>query len=117
MKSIQDILSILSDPQIFEQNRLPAHADSRFIGEDGKYLDPVSLNGQWEFACFTSPAELDISLISKGALPDKISVPGHIQMQGYDIPHYTNTAYPWDGKENVALGELPVKFNPVATYV
>lgn len=117
MKSIQDILSILSDPQIFEQNRLPAHADSRFIGEDGKYLDPVSLNGQWEFACFTSPAELDISLISKGALPDKISVPGHIQMQGFDYMQYVNTQYPWDGVEKLTAPEIPAERNACGLYV
>ena len=32
---------------------------------------------------------------------DIIQVPGHIQLQGYDKPHYVNTMYPWDGHEAI----------------
>ena len=30
---------------------------------------------------------------------DEIRVPAHIQMEGYDVPHYTNTTYPWEANE------------------
>ena len=46
-----------------------------------------------------------------------IRVPAHIQMEGYDIPQYANTQYPWDGREEIVPGEIPERFNPVASYV
>ncbi len=46
-----------------------------------------------------------------------IRVPSHIQMEGYDIPQYANTQYPWDGREEIKPGEIPERFNPVASYV
>ena len=48
---------------------------------------------------------------------DEIHVPAHIQMEGYDLPQYANTQYPWDGREDVLPGEIPQRFNPVASYV
>ena len=44
-------------------------------------------------------------------------MPAHIQMEGYDVPQYANTQYPWEGHEEIAPGEIPEKFNPVASYV
>ena len=38
-------------------------------------------------------------------------------MEGYGSPHYTNTTYPWEATEKIKPGEIPVKFNPVASYV
>ena len=48
---------------------------------------------------------------------DTIRVPAHIQMEGYGVPQYVNTQYPWDGSEEVRPGEIPEDFNPVASYV
>ena len=48
---------------------------------------------------------------------EDIRVPAHIQMEGYDVPQYANTQYPWEGHEEIAPGEIPEKFNPVASYV
>ena len=47
---------------------------------------------------------------------DEIRVPAHIQMEGYDAPQYANTQYPWEGREELKAGELPTRFNPVASY-
>ena len=47
---------------------------------------------------------------------DDIRVPAHIQMEGYGVPHYTNTTYPWEGAEELVPGEIPTEFNPVASY-
>ncbi len=44
-------------------------------------------------------------------------MPAHIQMEGYDVPQYANTQYPWDGREEIGIGEIPKAFNPVADYV
>ena len=46
-----------------------------------------------------------------------IPVPAHIQMQGYDVPAYVNTQYPWDGSEDIRPGQIPERFNPTASYV
>ena len=38
-------------------------------------------------------------------------------MEGYDVPQYANVQYPWEGREEVELGQIPERFNPVASYV
>ena len=38
-------------------------------------------------------------------------------MEGYGHPQYCNTQYPWDGTEQINVGEVPEFFNPVACYV
>ena len=38
-------------------------------------------------------------------------------MEGYGEPQYANVQYPWEGWEEVKLGEIPTHFNPVASYV
>lgn len=116
---------IVKNPEIFQENRLPAHAELKTYLYDKKsdqYISNriINLNGVWNFA-YASNYDLapkDFQSVDNDCRHwNKIKVPGHIQMQGYDIPHYTNTAYPWDGKESVDIGELPTKFNPVASYV
>lgn len=125
--------NIIKDPKIFQQNRLPAHAeltsfyagvqkmDSPKNGTDK--LEPVrflSLDGTWKFSYAENYGQAvhGFETIEYDCHEwADIQVPGHIQLQGYDIPHYTNTAYPWDGKEDVSLGEVPERFNPVAEYV
>lgn len=122
--------NIIKDPTVFEQNRLPAHAEMHtycrdILSESDTEKELVSnqflcLDGAWKFFYAENYAsairgfeamEYDCHTWSE------IQVPGHIQLQGYDIPHYTNVSYPWDGREEVALGDVPERFNPVAEYV
>ncbi len=116
---------IVKNPRIFQENRMAAHSDHEFY----RSLDSVAegfsdfkvlLNGVWKF----SYAKNIASAIEGFYEEDydckdwaDIRVPAHIQMEGYDIPQYANTQYPWDGKEPVVPGEIPVEFNPVASYV
>ena len=37
-------------------------------------------------------------------------------MEGYDVPIYTNTTYPWEADESIKPGEVPEIFNPVASF-
>ena len=63
-------------------------------------FDPMylSLNGSWNFHYFEKgdcpdallSGKLDIAAVDWDAL----DVPGNWQMQGYDVPHYTNVTYP-----------------------
>ena len=117
--------TIVKNPEIFEQNRLPAHSDhvayaSWFEEEEKNTKYRVSLDGLWKFTYAKNPASAlegfeaeDYNCKSW----DEIHVPAHIQMEGYDVPHYTNTTYPWEGKEELLPGEIPMEFNPVASYV
>lgn len=125
--------NIIKDPKIFQQNRLPAHAeltsfyagtqkvDSTENGTDQfESIRFLSLDGMWKFSYAENYAQADRGFEAMEYDCHEwadIQVPGHIQLQGYDIPHYTNTAYPWDGKEDVELGSVPEQFNPVAEYV
>lgn len=117
-------ISMIRDPKCFAEGRLPARAFFDAMQPDGsgghRSSVVLDLNGDWNFDYAenydSSPKEFYKADIDCSGW-DTIQVPGHIQMQGYDRPHYTNTAYPWDGMENVAVGDVPEKFNPVGSYV
>ena len=117
--------NIIKNPEIFEQNRLAAHSDHVCYKNElekikGKSTLRYDMNGLWKFAyaknqslapCGFEAADYDC----KGW--DEIRVPAHIQMEGYDVPIYTNTTYPWEADESIKPGEVPEIFNPVASYV
>ena len=117
--------NIIKNPEIFEQNRLAAHSDHVCYKNElekikGKSSLRYDMNGLWKFAyaknqslapCGFEAADYDC----KGW--DEIRVPAHIQMEGYDVPIYTNTTYPWEADESIKPGEIPEIFNPVASYV
>lgn len=112
--------SWLENPEVFAVNRLPVCSDHAYDRSNGPQEFLRSLNGWWRFSYAeqlqAAPHgfwEQDYSC-EDWAL---IQVPGHIQLQGYDRPHYTNTPYPWDGIEDIVPPQIPKKFNPVASYV
>lgn len=88
-----------------------------FLGESSYQM---SLNGIWKFSYAKNmtlvPVDFEKEEVDCKNWED-IRVPAHIQMEGYDVPHYTNTTYPWDGREVIMPGEIPSDFNPVASYV
>ena len=114
---------IVGNPEIFAENRLPAHSDHRFfLGEvtadesDARLM----LNGTWKFAYAENYASAIPGFYENGfdvSAWDEIPVPAHIQMHGYDVPAYVNVQYPWDGHEALEPGQIPVRFNPTASYV
>lgn len=117
--------NIIKNPEIFEQNRLAAHSDHVCYKNElekikGKSSLRYDMNGLWKFAyaknqslapCGFEAADYDCKSW------DEIRVPAHIQMEGYDVPIYTNTTYPWEADESIKPGEVPSIFNPVASYV
>lgn len=115
----------LSDPTIFEINRLAAHSDHEwyasqedFMMEKNSYA--LSLNGLWKFHYAKNLlGRIDgfESLQVDCHDWDDIKVPGHIQMQGYGTPTYVNTMFPWTGREQLDPGEIPLHDHPVASYV
>ena len=126
----------LDNPEIFRINQSAAHSDHNYflnyedLNEQNNRLTQ-SLNGQWSF-CFSKNAmsrpekfyeeDYDISGF------DKIMVPGHIELAGYDQIRYINTMYPWEGKtyrrgaytcgNNSGAGMFSeAEYNPVGSYV
>ena len=126
--------AVPADPEIFEQNRLPAHSDhlvfadekeleagrQDFAGTAGSSSLRFSLNGLWKFFYAERPEEapegFEDPAFDCSAWSD-IPVPAHIQMQGYDRPAYVNYQYPWDGREDLVPGEIPHTYNPTASYI
>ena len=115
----------IADPEYFSENRMPAHSDHRWFASaeearTGTSSFEQSLNGRWTFHHAASPAGILPGFEAVGLDRsdwDDIDVPAHIQLQGYGSPQYTNVQYPWDGHETVQPGQVPQRFNPVATYV
>lgn len=115
----------VKDPMYFKENRIAAHSDHRYYSclekayakeEEFRF----SLNGLWKFHyAINKQSALNgfeaEDYDCKGW--EDIHVPSHIQMEGYDVPQYVNVQYPWNGREEVKLGEIPTRFNPVASYV
>ena len=117
--------SLLKDPRYFSDGRMDAHSDHTYYRceeerEDGKTSFRHSLNGLWKFHYARNYASA-ITGFEEEAYSCKdwedIYVPAHIQMEGYDAPQYANVQYPWEGHEELHPGQIPERFNPVASYV
>lgn len=115
----------IADPNIFSRGRMKAHSNHDYYRNSQEVLENkssfiYSLNGNWLFH-YARNLEGTIDGFEKLEFNCKgfehIKVPGHIQLQGYDIPQYVNVMYPWDGHEDIHPGEIPVEFNPVGSYV
>lgn len=116
---------IVKNPEIFRENRLPAHSlHVAYASEDeerkGQTSLRYSLDGLWKFSYSVNYAAA-VKGFEKTEFDchawGEIRVPAHMQMEGYDRPHYANVYYPWDGHEKLDPGEIPEEFNPVGEYV
>ena len=115
----------VKDPQYFRDGRLDAHSDHRYYACEEEYRDESSsftesLNGLWKFHYARNYASTIPGFEAEDYNCrdwDDIHVPAHIQLEGYDVPQYANTQYPWEGHEEILPGEIPERFNPVASYV
>ena len=115
----------VKDPLYFADGCVEAHSDHRYYGSvaelaDGEERFKESLNGLWKFH-YAKNYQSTVPGFEKPEYDcgswDDIRVPAHIQMEGYDVPQYANVQYPWEGREEVKPGEIPTRFNPVASYV
>ncbi len=118
-------LNWLSDPTIFQANRLDAHSDHVcYASEEEVRLGHTSLrqslDGLWRFAWSPKPAgrpadfwreDFDDSTFGT------IRVPGHMELQGYGQVQYINTLYPWDGHSELRPPEIDWEDCPVGSYV
>ncbi len=115
----------IADPTYFAVNRENAHSNHSFFRNEqelkkGNTTFFHSLSGVWKFFYAKNFSEIPDGF--QGPRFDcsgwaNINVPGHLQFQGYDLPKYVNTQYPWDGHECIYPGQIPVNYNPVGCYV
>lgn len=115
----------VKDPLFFKENVLPAHSALMIYRDKKEFTKQkssfrMSLDGVWKFSYAVNKASA-IEGFEKSEYDctswTDIRVPAHIQMEGYDAPQYVNVQYPWDGREEIRPGEIPERFNPVASYV
>ncbi len=117
--------SKIKNVTFYKENVMPAHSDHIYFPDEeslraGENPFRYSLNGIWKFS-YGRNLDETIKGFEQADYNCKnwsdIRVPAHIQMEGYDVPAYVNTQYPWDGREEIWAGEIPTEFNPVASYV
>ena len=127
----------LDNPEVFRVNQIDAHSDHNYFSnyeelEHGKSKLIQSLNGQWDFKFSINVMERPIDFYKtdydKNGF-DKIMVPGHIELAGYDQIRYINTLYPWEGKKYLrgahsidGAGDgagmfSKAEYNPVGSYI
>ena len=117
--------ALVKDPLYFRDGRMDAHSDHIYYRDENELQEKetsyrYSLNGLWKFHYaknYKNSVKGFESVEYSCRDWDDIYVPAHIQMEGYDIPQYANVQYPWEGHEEIHPGEIPEKFNPVASYV
>lgn len=127
----------LDNPEIFRVNQMDAHSDHNYFRdyeemESGKNKLLQSLNGQWDFQFSINAMERPKDFYQVDydrSCFDKIMVPGHIELAGYDQIRYINTMYPWEGKKYLRGAHSmegatdgagmfsKAKYNPVGSYV
>lgn len=122
----EELHLFLQNPEIFRENVLPAHSD-HFFYENEKDIELLenmplkqSLNGTWKFMYSVNLSERPKDFYKENfslSKFDDITVPGHIEMQGYDRIHYTNVDYPWDGTEELYPPYISKDYAPVGSYV
>ena len=113
----------LENPEVFRINRMDAHSDHTFIPEEkGKKAKSFiqSLDGVWKFIRSERIEDRPLRFYEENydlSRFKEIRVPGHMELQGYGVPQYINTLYPWDGVEGLRPPQIPKDSTPVGSYV
>ena len=136
-KNMNADMKWLDNPEVFKVNQLAPHSDHSYYLDYSamkKEENPLfqSLNGQWEFFYSKNVKSRPVNFYEEtfdASGFDKIMVPGHIELAGYDKIRYINTMYPWEGKEYhrgaysmEATGAekgmfSEAEYNPVGSYI
>ena len=134
---MQPSIKWLDDPRVFRVGQLDAHSDHVYYETEADCAAArqalcQSLDGVWKFAYSVNAKERPADFWQEGFDVSgfgEITVPGHIEMAGYDKIHYINTMYPWEGHyyRRPALTGMPgermegqfseADYNPVGSYV
>ncbi len=112
------------NPQIVHRNREDPHAtlsmypDIKTALDGDRWSSPFfqSLNGAWKFQWVKKPEERPKDFYDEDFDDSRwksIPVPSNWQLQGYGIPIYTNSQYPF---ERTDPPRIPHDNNPVGSY-
>ena len=118
-------LEILYDKNVFGINKLPYRSYFNIYKNMSEYKNKKSslvknLNGKWDVKYFDGKNDkyeeiLDVTEeVVVVATPDKIGkvkVPCCLEFEGFGDMQYVNSQYPWDGIENVKMGEYTFERN------
>lgn len=123
----QDVNDYIQNPEIVEENKLPARATffayeslelakKKELKNSNRYQ---SLNGIWKFNWSKNPGERPTEFYKSDfdvSNWNEIPVPANWELEGYGIPIYTNIPYPFSFTETPTPPELPQDYNPVGSY-
>lgn len=108
-------LTLLNKP-LFGKNLLwESSYQESFASEKNNRL---SLNGEYGFI-YDEQGTIDTRALEEDfdfENSEKITIPSHMEFNGYGKPQYCNIQYPWEGKENLSYDMLP-KDNPCGIYL
>ncbi|MGO4771289.1 glycoside hydrolase family 2 TIM barrel-domain containing protein [Flavobacterium sp. W22_SRS_FK3] len=111
------------NPQILDRGKEAARSSFLLFSNEAELKDNnpqkselyQSLNGIWKFNIVKNPSQRPFDFYAAN-LDDSnwknIQVPSNWEMQGYDIPIYTNVTYPFPKNPPFINGD----YNPVGTY-
>ena len=111
------------DPNVFGENKLEPHAYFMpYVSDEDVQIDEhsrspfyTSLNGKWRFNLATKPADRPyyfFKLDYDDSDWDEITVPSNWELEGYDVPIYTNVKYPHEKTPP----KIQEHYNPVGSY-
>jgi beta-galactosidase len=114
------------NPEVFGRNKEPAHCTLMPYPDEATALvgtreaSPFfrSLDGRWRFHWVRTPAERPAGFHEPGydvSGWDEIPVPSDWELQGYGIPIYSNSAYPFSPTDP-RPPHIPHEWNPVGSY-
>ena len=109
-----------ADVKVTEINAIRRYASGFPLDEDGKET-AVCLDGKWKFAFCNNPSEIPVGYEKEGADLSsfgEIKVPSEWQIEGFDIPIYTNYIYPYALEQTNLLNvpHIKDKLNTVGCY-
>ena len=118
-------LDWLTDPTVFQVNRLDAHSDHVCYASaqectQGNTSLRQSLDGMWRFTWRKTPALRPEDFWREGYDDSgfgKIQVPGHMELQGFGQIQYIGSLYPWDGRAELRPPQIDWEDCPVGSYV
>lgn len=109
------------DFSVYNINSIDRYASGFPLDQKGNYKIQ-SLNGKWKFKFCKNITEVpDNFYLPQANISDfdEIDVPSNWQFKGYDIPIYSNIAYPYAiaSKNLFAVPHIYARKNPIGCYV
>lgn len=122
----QTLDPVIENPDIIGINKLPARAtffpynslDLAVQNEENKAENYLLLNGIWKFNWVKSPELRPKDFYKEDYSTQNwhdIKVPSNWEIEGYGIPIYTNTQYPF-ARRKPNPPDIPDGYNPVGSY-